>query len=539
MELHHTLEQLFSQVENSYYMDREDQSSAPATVGIIGGGTAGYLSALALAKYHKNVKVTLIESPSKPPIGVGEATVTSIVPFLHQYLGLDIVEFFREVQPTFKLGIKFDWGTTKPGYFHAPFDWDKNNIGLRGSIEYHQHINYWNEQSLMMEYDRVPVFQEGDVPSLLPYYRFAYHLDNARLLAFLKQKVLESGVSYFQEDIANVVLKKGDQQEVDYVVSASGEQFSFDYFVDASGFRSLILEKAMHQGFISFDDSLFTDRAVTFKKGHEGKIKPYTTAKTMDHGWCWIIPTDESDHCGYVYADRFADEDKVRSEIQSQFGNVIEGSLIKFRSGRHERFWVGNTVAIGNSFGFVEPLESTGILMITLQIYEMVKNLRVIMSEPSLSQVVNERVNHHWDQLKWFLAIHFKFNEKVNSPFWEACRNEVDVSGISQVLDVFKNGAPLTLREDSIKNYLTGSKNIPFYGLHGTDCILLGQNVATNLLPYNEGDDWKSRLELADDLVKSMSWQAEALELLQQRPELLTEILKDEQSWIYQSKGFI
>src|SRR5690606_14625342 len=144
-------------------------------------------------------------------------------------------------------------------------------------------------------------------------------------------------------------------------------------YVDCSGFRSFLLGQKLGATFTSYASSLFTDTAIAFNAPHGGKLKPYTTARTMEHGWCWNIPMVEDDHLGYVHSSAHCSEDQALAEARAIWPALSGERTVRFRSGRHDRLWVGNVFAIGNAYAFVEPLESTGLLMITRAITSLVR----------------------------------------------------------------------------------------------------------------------------------------------------------------------
>lgn len=510
---------------------RRDDPRAVRRVGVIGGGTAGYLTALALRAKRPWLEVTLVEAKGIPIIGVGEATTPSMVPFLHHYLGIDPQELYEAVAPTWKLGIRFDWGG-KPGGFMAPFDWGSNSVGVLGSLATQDDINAFTFQSLLMERDRAPVFRSGDDGrlSLMKHLPFAYHLDNARFVRYLTELAERRGVGHIDAKIDDVVL--GADGWVDHLVTDGGERLDFDLYVDCSGFRSLLLGKALDSPYVSFADSLFTDRAVTAIVPHHGRIRPYTRATTMDAGWCWAIPTRDDDHVGYVHSSRFISVEEATAELQRLYPEAHTFRTVHFRSGRHEEAWIGNVMAIGNSYAFVEPLESSGLMMITLGILSLVGSLPGSWDEPCPRKVVNAALAKKWDEIRWFLAMHYRFNTRKDTDFWRACRADTDVSGLEALLEVFAGGAPLRFRDPVVRGFLESTAPT-FYGLDGVDCLLLGQGHPTRLLPMTEPvDAWRARKAAADVLVDRALTAAEALAAFDQDPRLHAQLMADPDSWV-------
>jgi tryptophan halogenase len=498
-------------------------------VGVIGGGTAGYLTALALRATRPWLDVTLVESRDIPIIGVGEATVPSIVRFLHQMLDIDPAEFYQRVRPSWKLGIKFEWGPDPAG-FMAPFDWGSHSIGMLGALASNGTINGFSLESLMMTKDRTPVINVNDRPvSLLKYLLFAYHLDNSRFVGYLTELAGRRGVQHIDATIGQVI--RNGNGWVDHLRTTDGRDLQYDFYVDCTGFRSLLLGGALKVPFESYSNSLFTDSAVVASCEHAGNIRPYTIATTMDAGWCWTIPVPENDHLGYVYSSIAISDEKAAAELRNKFPGVTEPKQIHFRSGRYRQAWYGNVMAIGNSYAFVEPLESTALAMMTKTICMFVASLPSTWSQPTARDVVNECLARRWDGIRWFLSLHYKFNTRLNTPFWAEARSTVDVSGFQPVLDSFATGAPLARRHRLIKQQIQDSIP-PGIGLCDIDNILLGQQVQAQLLQAAEpADSWRARRRAAEALIRNALPLREALAALVDRPELLTELFGDNDSW--------
>lgn len=510
-----------------------DASRIPyRSVAVLGGGTAGYLTALALRRHFPSLRVAVLESPRVPIIGVGEATTDGMVPFLHHFLGIDIVEFYREVRPTWKLGIMFDWGAPEDRRFAAPFEWSQNDVGVLGSLATTGGINEWTTQSMLMCEDRTPVLRMdgGEIVSLLPRMRFGLHLDNARFVGFLTRKAAERGIEHIDCHVADAA--RAEDGTVTHLVTTDGRQLAFDLFVDCSGFRSFLLEDKLGSPFVSFDSSLFTDTAVTFNLAHDGHLKPYTTAMTMNAGWCWIIPTPDADHLGYVHSARFCSADRAMDEIAERFGvRPDDARVVRFRCGRHRDFWLGNVVAIGNSYGFVEPLESSGLYMITEGIMALVRGMPRSSRDDESKRLLSAWIGGQWDKLRWFLALHFKFNNRYDTPYWRAARADTDISGAADMLQLFEQRGPLSLQHRRFLRTIA-SDSVPFYGFAGFDCVLLGQGLRGAAQSAMADPSWWERRSRARAIVDRGLPQAEALRLVSESPELLRRITDDPEGWL-------
>ena len=515
--------------------------AAPAdgvrSVAILGGGTAGWMTALALRAQLPWLDVTVIESKTIPIIGVGEASVPSLVAFLHHYLKLDVLEFTREVKPTWKQGIRFEWGLPGDYVFQAPFDWDVNGIGMLGSMAETGNVSAFTLQSILMARDVTAVIKSGGkLQSFLPMLAFAYHLDNPRLVGYLTRTALARGVKHLDCKVVDAPLSAtpasdGDPR-VDHLVADDGRKLEFDLYIDCSGFRSVLLEQKLGVPFHPYTSSLYTDSALTFNVPHGGKPTPYTTARTMQSGWCWNIPMVEDEHHGYVFSSSYCSDEEALAEARSIWPELGNVRTVRFRSGRHDRLWVGNVYAIGNAYAFVEPLESTGLLMITRAITSLVRSFPIGPDHAVAKRFVNATVGRDWDRLRWFLAAHYKFNRRLDSRFWTDVRGGVDVSGIQPALDIFQAMGPLSLLPRAVRTNLNEMTGIFFYGLAALDNILLGQKVPYPQIEREPSKAWRDRRQIALDFARRALPQAEALRATWERPEWLKQLVEHPSSWV-------
>ncbi len=517
---------------------RPKKPDAPGVrrVGILGGGTAGWFTALALRAQLPWLEVTVIESPAIPIIGVGEATVPSLVSFLHHYLKLDVLEFTKEVRPTWKQGIRFEWGLPGDYVFQAPFDWEINGLGMLGSMGETGNVSSFTLQAILMDRNVVPILRtNGQLHSFLPLLSFAYHLDNQRLVAYLTKKALSRGVSHIDCKILDAELRpeRGDgEPELAHLVTDDGRQLSFDLYIDCSGFRSALLEKKLGEKFHSYASTLFTDSAIAFNAPHDGKLKPYTTARTMEHGWCWNIPMVESDHLGYVFSSAHCSDDAALDEAKKLWPGLENERTVRFRSGRHDRMWVGNVFAIGNAFAFVEPLESTGLLMITRAITSLVRAFPMGEDDTLMKRFVNTNAARDWDRLRWFLAAHYKFNRRLDSKFWRDVREDVDISGLEPALAIYETFGPLSLVPRAIRASVEETAGVFFYGLAGLDCILLGQKVPHRPLEREPTKTWRARQQTALQFAHRAVSQEEGHRAIRDNPDWLRELVEHPSSWV-------
>ncbi len=483
-------------------------------IGIVGGGTAGYLTAMALRRKLPHLDVTLIESSSLPIIGVGEATTPLMPQFLHVDLGLDIVEFFRQVEPTLKLGIRFEWGTPE-GFFNYPF----GPVHVLEPAVYDDDLLRCSPQSMLMAAGAVALEQPDDGPSTSHLgVDVAYHLDNQPFVRYLRSKAAGFGVTTLDARIVDVDVS-ADGDSVTGLVTDDGLRLEFDLYVDCSGFRSLLIEKALRSPLLSYEASLFADRALIASVPNQGVVQPYTRAETLTAGWCWSTPQRREDHRGYVFSSAFLSPEEAEREMRRSNPEMGEARLIPFHTGRHEHFWRSNVVAMGNAYGFVEPLESTALHMLIRQIGLLLSAFPLRRDERGITTLLSRKVGAYWDYLSWFLAIHYRFNRRLDTPFWRHCRHHVDISHHAELVDAFRERGPLSYNAALLRSFNAPD---PLWGAEGIDVLLMGQRVATNLpSPRLDRAAWQQRARLFEQATQAMSLQAPALELLDCEPELL------------------
>jgi tryptophan halogenase len=500
-------------------------------VGVVGGGAAGYLAALALRARRPAARVTLIEAPDLPPLGVGEATTPLLPQFLHADLGIAARDLFAAVHPTFKLGIRFAWGDPRGAGFPYPF----GPVRTLEAKAWDGDLEACSLQALHMAAGTLPVVPAAPrgpagenvaAPRAAFGTEIAYHLDSARFAAFLGRLAEARGVEVVRARIAHVVAAP-DGASVEALAAADGRRFAFDLYLDCSGFRSLLMGEALGSPWVDYSGSLFTDRALVGRSPHGGRLAPNTRAETLDAGWCWSIPQEEADHVGYVYGSAFTTAERAAEELARHRPGVSGLRELAFRPGRRRHFWRGNVVALGNAYGFVEPLESTSLHLLIRQIGLLLRALPregpPPRAERATPELLNRRVGAFWDYVRWFLALHFRFNGRSGSPFWTACRAEADVSSHGEILELFRERGPLAYQPavESVFDFPD-----PLWGPPGVDVILLGQDVPAPLpRPAWPREAWRGHVRRARSVAAGSMTQAAVLAALADRPEALGSLL--------------
>jgi tryptophan halogenase len=439
---------------------------------ILGGGSAGFLVAITVKQKVPRLRVTVLRSKDIGIIGVGEGTTVPVLNHLHGYLKLDQVEFHRIAQPTWKLGVRFLWGPRPYFDYGLSLQLDLHYQGLSKVAGYYcQGTNAvdFGFASAYMTHDTVFPRRADGLPEITT--DPAYHLENERFVAFLEHYAQKLGVEIVDDTVLEV---KQNDAGITGLVLASGATLAADLYVDASGFRSLLMGKTFGEPFRSFRASLFCDRAVVGGWDRTDEpIKPYTTAETMNAGWCWQIEHEFRVNRGYVYSSAFISDDEAEKEFRAKNPKVSSTRVVKFISGRYERLWVKNVVAIGNAGGFVEPLESTSLGLICLDSHALAESLRDSDLEIRATQVrlYNQRSTLIWDLVRRFLAVHYKFNDRLQTPFWRACVADTDLAGAEEFVEFYQENGPSTLWRN-----LVLEPRDPF-GFEGYLSMMIGMNV--------------------------------------------------------------
>jgi tryptophan halogenase len=483
---------------------------------VLGGGSAGVLAAMTLRKVVPDLPVTLIRSKDIGIIGVGEGTTVAVPNFLHGFLGLDPADFLRAARPTYKLGIRFLWGP-RP-YFNYTFSpqFDLRYTALSKDCGFYCYdpeaaadasdVGYAALNSALMSEGKAFIRLKNGAPGVRN--DVAYHIENADFVRFLETQAARFGVEVVDDTVLNV---EQDERGIAAVnCQASGRQAA-GLFVDCSGFYSVLLSKALAEPFISFKPSLFCDRAVVggWARGPEEPVLPYTTAETMDAGWCWQIEHENRINRGYVYSSAFISDDEAEREFRQKNAKVEATRVVKFISGRYVRGWVKNVVAIGNSSGFVEPLESTSLAAICNECHALATSLSDSdrAPGPAMASIYNRRTGQIWDEIRRFLAVHYKYNTRLDTPFWRAARADTDLAGAEPYAEYYAENGPSVIWGKA----LVGGEDV--FGLEGYLAMMVGQRVP-HRRPFKPTDRerqlWKqirdaSRAEAAGGLTVTQS----------------------------------
>ena len=464
---------------------KDDTRSRPYRVVIVGGGTAGWMSAAGIRRQLRpeDYSVTLIESDEIGTVGVGEATLPHIKSF-NDMLGLDEAHFMRETRATFKLGIQFrDWDRPGDSYIH-PFGafgepW--------GGVEFQHHwlraLRAGRVRFSLQDYsyavaaarDNAFEFPNEDRKSIRATYAYAYHFDAGLYAAYLRSWAIERGVHRIEGRVCDVS-RDPTSGDLLAVTLQSGERIAGDLFIDCSGFRSLLLGGVLGVGWQDWTHWLPCDRALAVPCRSTGALTPYTRATARTAGWTWRIPLQHRTGNGYVFSSQFISDTEARDALLAVLDGAAQGEprLLRFSPGRRERAWAGNCVAIGLASGFLEPLESTSIYLVQTAIADLVKLMPRPCSlpgpgskqtDPRLAAEFNRLNDMQYERIRDFLVLHYVANRRLGEPLWDYVRSMPLPDSLAHKLQLFRSRA-------TVPNYQ--------YGLFSRDSwlsVLIGQGI--------------------------------------------------------------
>ena len=414
---------------------------------VVGGGTAGWMAASALAKLLPHAcSVQLIESAEIGIVGVGEATLPHLRAFI-QTLGLDEASFMAATHATYKLGIDFhDFGRIGEHYLH-PFGDFGQPVGGVAFFQYWLRMRAARDDDLfayspcnvMAAANRFarPASERGS-----PFVNISYaHQFDATLFGpHLREHALALGATRTEGRIV-AVERDPLSGDVATLVMADGSRIDGDVFIDCSGFRSLLLGDAMGEAWEDWSHWLPCDRAVALPcASATAQIEPYTRATAMPAGWRWRIPLQHRVGNGYVYSSAHVSDDDAATALLGavESAPLADPRPLRFRAGRRRRSWVGNVVAVGLASGFLEPLESTSIYLAQAAIMEFIALFPLGAVAAADRNAFNTAVDYEYDRIRDFLILHYHATTRDDSPFWDHVRTMTVPDSLLEKLDLFR-----------------------------------------------------------------------------------------------------
>ena len=412
---------------------------------IAGGGTAGWMAAASLSRLlGKNLDITLVESEQIGTVGVGEATIPTLLT-LHELLKIKEQDFVAAVQGTFKLGISFEnWKNVGEDYIHAFGFTGKDcwaagfqHFWLKGkqlgiSKEFGEYCKEW----IAAKRNKFAVIQGRGAQRGLNY---AYHIDASLYAKMLRKMAEEHGVVR-QEGKINSVEQDPETGYVTALQMDSGQRIEGDLFVDCTGFRGLLIEQTLEAGYDDYTHWLPCDSAVAVQTEAVADPIPYTRAIAREAGWQWRIPLQHRVGNGLVFSSKHWSDDEATDVILKNIEGerLTDPRVLKFQTGQRKQHWKKNVVAIGLSSGFIEPLESTSIHLIQRGIIRLMQLFPYAgIRKPDVDEF-NNQMRTEIEHVRDFIVLHYHVTERTDTPFWDYCRTMDIPESLTHRLELFK-----------------------------------------------------------------------------------------------------
>ena len=439
-------------------------ASNPAQVVIVGGGSTGWIAAAALARQLKpeHYAVTLIESSDIPIIGVGEAVIPPFVTFIRN-LGLNEQAFIRKTQASFKLGIEFrDWLHRDQSYFH--------HFGALGrKLDGHEFMHCWlkaragGDTTELMDYAPAAVMAKQNrffLPFKLPpesplaEANYAFHFDAVLVGQHLRTFAEEKGVRRIDARVVDVLV--GDDGGIDGLKLDDDSTLRADLFIDCSGFRGLLIGDALQSEYEGWKHYLPCDRAVALQTAHRGEIPPHTVSTARDAGWTWRIPLQHRIGNGYVFSSEYCSDDTaVQTLLASVDGEALhEPRVIPFRTGMRPELWKKNCVALGLAGGFLEPLESTAIHIVTRGVQFLLELFPDLSKNRNdwrlLARDYNALMRRDYEEIRDFIILHYCTTRREDTAFWRHCRSLDIPDSLAEKIETYRERGDLSIDDDGL-----------------------------------------------------------------------------------------
>jgi tryptophan halogenase len=407
-------------------------------INILGGGTAGLISAIVLKSKLPKFDISIIESSAKGIIGVGEGSTEHWRVFCEES-SIDVDELVSECLATHKYGIRFEnWTTHTPDYFHS--------IGfyeiINGSLPIYDYVNSMGK--LLTNHLTNPCFIENKIQSNESVHKNTnqFHFDTFKLNEYLHKVAIGKGVAVYDDDITSVHLNP----ENGYIDNVSGrETYYGDFWIDASGFSRTLMKAIGKDEWISYAPFLLTDSAIPFPTAPDesGQIRPYTRAIGMRNGWMWEIPTQTRRGNGYVFSSSHISKDEAIKEIEDQTGFVLDNPrLISYSPGRLKSQWTKNCVPVGLSSAFVEPLEATSIST-SIQQARLLSTFLPTYEKSHRASIkkYNDILNMFFENLLTMICLHY-VSDRRDTEFWRDTAETERPALLEELLELWNERTP-------------------------------------------------------------------------------------------------
>lgn len=415
---------------------------------IVGGGSAGWMAASLLSSITRGnrIEITVIESPDIDTIGVGESTVPSIMDFI-KAAQIDLKDFIQSTSASFKLGIRFDnWLSTGENFFH-PFGKTGKDVNGFDFYQAWQKSLADGEKTRWVDHSASAIMAENHrfmfSPSqhqnwVLSSYAHALHLDAVKAGQYLRKLCLKRGVIRKEATVKTVNVN--EHQHIESVSLDDSSVVISDFFIDCTGFKGLLIEKALNVGYQDWSDYLPCNRAVTAQTEQVDSPVPFTVANAQKAGWSWHIPLQHRMGNGYVYCDKFCSDDEAIALLKKQVkGRLLnEPRIIPFKTGKREKIWHKNCLALGLASGFLEPLESTAIHLVYKALVHFIKHFPDNDFDEANEIAFNNKINADYEEVRDFIILHYCTSDRTDSDFWRWCQTMTIPQSLEDKIQSFR-----------------------------------------------------------------------------------------------------
>lgn len=398
---------------------------------VLGGGTAGYITALLLQRKFPFLDISLVASKAIGVVGPGEGLTPHINRFLFD-VDISIDEFLQETNGTIKNGIHYvGWGTKNPDYLHSFYDVIQDEYGIfKNTKDYFTHarvagaknknLDEINLQSHVSYDNRVMLDNPG---------HYAFHIDSGKLVTFLEKKASERGIKILDEIVAKI--EEDDHKNINKLIFESGSSIDVDFIYDCSGFHRMILGKHYQEKWISASKHLPATSAIAGQVPIKDIPKPYTDATTMKYGWSWKIPLQNRYGCGYVFNNKYISDIEAEEELRELVGNDLKVIFrLNFDSGFFNNILIKNCLGLGLSSSFFEPLEATAIDNVLNVLYRFLDNFASLYLSNRDRESIATEFNNQFRVTQYstlaFIYLHYMTN-KTNTEFWSSFAKEYPI----------------------------------------------------------------------------------------------------------------
>ncbi len=420
---------------------------------IVGGGTAGWLSALFINKVRPEHEITIIESSNIGIIGAGEGStglLTDVIRGSYWDFGCDHDEFLKETGATLKYGIKHVNWTGDNSFYYGPIDSSISYNSIPDGAFASQYYNFPKDKlhtcSLMGLYLETQKANVDLHSKRFHNHYHALHFDAHLLAKYLKKVVLRSPqVKLIDSEVVDISV---GETGIESILLSNDQKILADFFVDATGFKKILISK-LGAKWISYKKHLPVNSAIPFILNYDENEypEPYTLAQAQSSGWMWQIPNLNRKGCGYVFSDDFITPDRAQEEIEKKLNQKIEPiKLIKFDSGRLDNPWIKNCLSVGLSAAFSEPLEATSIHTTLVQlnkfVFEYLKPTKILTCNEFSIKNYNNHINKMYDDMKDFLVLHY-MGGRTDSKFWKYISNgDTKTEFVNTIIEMSKSRMP-------------------------------------------------------------------------------------------------